>query len=315
VYDKKVRRRRAVLGLLVGVSLILLTGYFSESSGGPLHSVQRGVLQVLSPIQEGASRALKPARDLAGWFGDTLHAKSERDRLRKENSALRRAVIGAKAARAENDQLSRIVALDRTGGLGQLAPKTGRVIGLAHDREHAAARLVGTRHAACGHRRPGGVLQLGPVELVELPQARQIEQPAVSGDGLVGKVTDVASSTSVVTLITDHTSGVSAKVLDHAGDPGVVLPSVGDPGDLLVQTLPPHSRVAVGDQVVTAGTRSGRLESLFPPNIPIGTVSRVSPSELALSQQVHIRPSADLRHLNFVQILTRRPEGLRAQAP
>jgi len=292
VYDKKVRRRRAVLGLLVGVSLILLTGYFSESSGGPLHSVQRGVLQVLSPIQEGASRALKPARDLAGWFGDTLHAKSERDRLRKENSALRRAVIGAKAARAENDQLSRIVALDRTGGLGQLAPKTGRVIGRSPTLWYATIEV-----------------DLGSDDGV------RADEPAVSGDGLVGKVTDVASSTSVVTLITDHTSGVSAKVLDHAGDPGVVLPSVGDPGDLLVQTLPPHSRVAVGDQVVTAGTRSGRLESLFPPNIPIGTVSRVSPSELALSQQVHIRPSADLRHLNFVQILTRRPEGLRAQAP
>jgi rod shape-determining protein MreC len=292
VYDKKVRRRRAVLGLLVGVSLILLTGYFSESSGGPLHSVQRGVLEVLSPIQEGASRALKPVRDLAGWFGDTFHAKSERDRLRKENAQLRRQVVGAKAAQAENDQLSRIVSLDRNGGLGPLEPKTGRVIGRSPTLWYATIEV-----------------DLGSDDGV------RVDQPVVNGDGLVGKVTDVASSTAVVTLITDHTSGVAAKVLDKAGDPGVVLPSVGDPSDLLVQTLPPHSRVAVGDQVVTAGTRAGRLESLFPPNLPIGTVTRVSPSELALSQQVHMRPAADLRHLNFVQILTRRAEGLRAEAP
>jgi rod shape-determining protein MreC len=83
VYKQSVRRRRAVLGLLVALSLILLTAYFGESAGGGLHALQRGVLQVLAPIQEGANRALKPVRDLAGWFGDTLHARSQRDQLRK----------------------------------------------------------------------------------------------------------------------------------------------------------------------------------------------------------------------------------------
>jgi rod shape-determining protein MreC len=292
VYDKKVRRRRAVLGLLVGASLILLTGYFSEGSGGPLHSVQRGVLQALSPIQEGASRALKPVRDLAGWFGDTLDAKKERDRLRKENAQLRREVVGAQAARDENQQLRGLVGLDRASGVSQLDPKTARVIGRSPTLWYATIEV-----------------DKGSDDGVS------VDEPVVSGDGLVGKVTAVTSGTAVVTLITDHTSGVSAKVLDRAGDPGVVLASVGDPGDLLVQTLPPHSKVAAGDQVVTAGTRAGRLESLFPPDIPIGTVTKASPSELALTQQVHIRPAADLRHLDFVQILTRRASGLRVQAP
>ena len=35
-------------------------------------------MEVLAPIQEGANRALKPFRDLFGWFGDTLDAKDER---------------------------------------------------------------------------------------------------------------------------------------------------------------------------------------------------------------------------------------------
>ncbi|MDX6684676.1 MAG: rod shape-determining protein MreC, partial [Baekduia sp.] len=63
-----------MLALLVAVSLVLLTAYFGESSGGALHGVQRGANQVLSPVQEGANRALKPFRDLAGWFGDTIDA-------------------------------------------------------------------------------------------------------------------------------------------------------------------------------------------------------------------------------------------------
>ena len=77
-----VRRRRAVLAVLVLLSLFLLTAYFGERSSGSLHGVQRGAMEVLAPIQEGANRALKPFRDLFGWFGDTLDAKDERDKLR-----------------------------------------------------------------------------------------------------------------------------------------------------------------------------------------------------------------------------------------
>jgi hypothetical protein len=89
MHDKVVRRRRAVLALLVALSLFLLTAYFGESAGGGLHATQRGALEVLAPIQEGANKALKPARDLFGWFGDTLHAQDERDRLQKERDQLR----------------------------------------------------------------------------------------------------------------------------------------------------------------------------------------------------------------------------------
>ncbi len=83
MYDKQVRRRRAVLFALVACCLVLLTAYFGESSGGPLKSVQSGAMEVLAPVQEGANRALKPFRDLFGWFGDTLDAKDERDALRE----------------------------------------------------------------------------------------------------------------------------------------------------------------------------------------------------------------------------------------
>src|SRR5919109_1176871 len=89
MHDKAVRRRRAVLAILVILSLFLLTAYFGESSGGGLHAVQRGAMEVLAPIQEGANRALKPFRDLFGWFGDTLHAKDENGKLKAERNALR----------------------------------------------------------------------------------------------------------------------------------------------------------------------------------------------------------------------------------
>ena len=53
-----------MLALLVALSLGLLTAYFRESASGGLHAVQRGFMEVLSPLQEGATR-VSGAEDLS----------------------------------------------------------------------------------------------------------------------------------------------------------------------------------------------------------------------------------------------------------
>ena len=130
----------------------------------------------------------------------------------------------------------------------------------------------------------------------------RVNQPVVNGDGLVGKVTDVTGNSAEVTLITDHTSGVSARVLTANGSQGpygVLQTEVGKPDDLLLDLRPAAARTCTpGDRVVTAGTVSSRkdLASLFPPGIPIGRVTRVDDREPRLDQRVHVKPYADLRH-------------------
>ena len=75
----------------------------------------------------------------------------------------------------------------------------------------------------------------------------------VIGDGaLVGKVTTVDSTVSIVTLITDHTFAVVAEVLP-GGYQGMLEPAVGNPNGLLLQDLPSNAPIQSGDQVVTAG--------------------------------------------------------------
>jgi rod shape-determining protein MreC len=80
---------------------------------------------------------------------------------------------------------------------------------------------------------------------------------------------------------------------------------VGRPQDLLLEFVPRRANIRTGDTVVTAGSQSTKLESLFPPNIPIGVVTRADDAELSQFQRVHIRPFADLRRVDFVQVLTR----------
>ncbi len=285
MYDKTVRRRRVVLGLLVALSLILLTAYFGEAAGGGLHSVQRGFLTVVSPIQDGASRALKPVRDLFGWFGDTIDAKGQRDSLRKQLDQLRAQQINDIAAIREAQQLQALLGLDHELSLTDYTPLAARVIGRSPTLWYSVINV--DRGSSDGVH---------------------VDDPVIDGDGLVGKVTTVTPGASVVTLITDHTSGVSARVL-QSGVQGIVQPAVGDPNGLVLQYLQPGDVVNRGEEIITSGTVSSRLDSIFPRGIPIGTVTSVDKSSLVESARVS--PHAKFGQLDYVQILMRRNNGAR----
>ena len=282
MYDKTVRRRRAVLGLLVACSLILLTVYFGESPSGGLHAVQRGVVEVVSPIQEGASRALKPVRDLVGWVGDTIDAKGEVKQLRAERDALReRAVTGAAAAR-ENDQLRSLLRLDRSRDLADEAPVAARVIGQDPN--------VWWSQVLINKGTSDGVLP---------------NHPVVGPEGLVGVVSSAAPNSAIVTLLTDHRTAVGARIAE-SGVGGTIQVEAGRPNDLVMNFTGRNDEVTPGQTVITSGTesRTDRVTSLYPPRIPIGRVTRVE-DPATDDQVVHLRPFANMRRLDFVQVLTR----------
>jgi len=277
VYRKQVRRRRAVLALLIVGSFVLLTLTYGQGSDG----VQRGVSAIFSPVQSVTDRALKPVRDLVNWFDETFDAKGRNARLHEELESVRKQAVRAQAAIAENAQLRKLVGLDRGGAIPSgYEPVTGRVI--------ARSPTVWFADVAIDVGSGDGVA---------------VGDPVVNGDGLVGSVSAVTGGSSRVTLIADHSSAVSAKIVP-GGVQGVLKPSVGDPGDLILDFLDSEKLVGKGQAVVTSGWRAEGLESGYPPNLPIGEVTKASLEEQEAQQQVHVRPFADLRDLDLVQVLT-----------
>ena len=125
--------------------------------------------------------------------------------------------------------------------------------------------------------------------------------------GLVGKVTVVTGGTAEVTLITDASIGVGAQVMP-SGATGVVRPAVGNPRDLLMEFVE-GGRVTENTTVATSGFTISKGESLFPRGIPIGRVSKADLEEVDIYQRVHLEPYADLKSIDIVQVLTRRPRG------
>jgi rod shape-determining protein MreC len=291
MHDRAVRRRRAVLAALVALSLILLTAYFGESSGGGLHAVQRGAMEVLAPIQEGTNRALKPFRDLFGWFGDTLGARSQRDRLRAERDKLRRDYGELSVRYRDAVQAQGLQAQNTSGGLQRYQPVAARVY----------------------QRSPSSWYQTALINKGSSDGVR-VDQPVVNEAGLVGRVKSVSDGNAQILLLTDDSFGVSAKVV-KTNDPGVIGPVQGAPGDLLLDLVPKAGGVAAGDLVITAGTTTTRLPSPFPAGIPIGEVKRIELGEGDLDRRIHVAPVADLRRLDMVEVLTNPERDIRAQVP
>jgi len=279
MYDRQVRRRRAVLLGLVLCCLVLLTAYFGESSGGPLKSVQTGAMEVVAPVSEGANRALKPFRDLFGWFGDTLDAKGERDKLEAERDALRTELGRLELVQDENDELRDLVEYGQNAGIEAYAPETARVYSRSNSSWYSTITI--NKGSSDGVRK---------------------DQPVINGQGLVGKVKNVSDGNAAVMLLTDSEFGAAA-VAANANQAGSIQPVAGAPGDLLLQLVENAKAVRRGDRVLTAGTTSDALPSVFPRGLLVGTVDRVE-GEGQLDRTIHVAPAVDLRSLDFVQVLT-----------
>jgi rod shape-determining protein MreC len=264
--------------VLLGTSLVLLTIYFSEPVSGGLHAIQRGAGEALSPLEEGASRAFKPFSDLAGWVGDVADAKKQNKQLKTEVESLRSQLAQLATDKREADQLRALTQV--SANLPAHAKTvTARVIA------HSPTVWYSTIQIDKG--RNDGV---------------RVNDPVITAGGLAGRVMATTGGTARVALITDASSAVSAEVMPN-GVTGIVKPEIGGK-DLILDFIPKGSHLRRGQVVVTSGFRSGDLESLFPRGVPIGRVGSVNQDQLEVYQRVRVQPYADLRKMDFVQVVT-----------
>ncbi len=105
--------------------------------------------------------------------------------------------------------------------------------------------------------------------------------PVIGPGGLVGDVTHVGPSYSIVTLLTAPQFAVGAMVEgprlgpDTDGDAGTLKPAIGNPNTLVLNYLSTNAQLGTGQvQVVTSGFKDMQPSLnrvMAPPGIPIGT--------------------------------------------
>src|SRR4051812_44671343 len=212
-----VQRRRAVLAVLLAVSLVLLTVYFSEPVGGGLHAIQRGAGEVLSPLEEGAARIFKPFSDFAGWTGDVVDAKKENKQLKTEVETLRGQLAELATDKREAQELRALTRVSAN------LPKDAKTV-TARVIAHSPTVWYSTIQIDKGRR-----------------DGLRVNQPVITAGGLAGKVVATTGGSARVALITDASSAVSAEIMPK-GVSGIGKPQIRRE-DLILRFIPQNSRV------------------------------------------------------------------------
>lgn len=275
-----VLRRRLVVGGLVLLSLVLVTLSFRENGDGPVAGAQNAAAAVLRPFQVAADRVSEPFRDAYGWSASLLHARSDAARLEKENELLRQQVAERQLALRENVRLRQLLAYRN----GPRFPEGYKGL---------AAAVIS---------RPAGAYAQAIVIAAGRKDGVRVDDPVVTQDGLVGRVSRASSRTARVTLLTDDSSAASALDIDTQAF-GIVRSGDGPRAPLRLDRVPKEARVRFGDTVVTSGWSSPNLSSLYPRGIRIGRVTSVGLTDTDLYTQVQVTPFADLNALEAVLVL------------
>jgi rod shape-determining protein MreC len=275
-------KRRIVAGVLVLLSIVLITVYFREPAGGGLHSVQSGGATVLRPFEVGAERVARPFRDAYGWFAGLVHAKSQNAALRAQVDELRQQVIQNANAADENSDLKRQLTY-----VGLPSFPTGF--------DYVATSVVS---------RPPSEFEQQIGIAAGSSNGIHKNDPVVTADGLVGLVTTVAHNTSQVTLLTDPQLHVSAADLTTKAA-GIVGHGQGR-GTLTLDRVDKSQVLNENDAIVTQGFKSGPLTSLYPAGIPIGYISGASQSEVDLYWQAQVSPWVHFDSLRSVLVLIKK---------
>jgi rod shape-determining protein MreC len=275
-----------VVGGLVVLALVLVTLSFREDQSGPVSDAQSAAASALRPLQVAADRVAEPFRDAYAWGQGLVSARSDAERLQKENEALRQQYVRARLAEQENARLRSLLRFRS----GPRFPEG--FVGVA-------AEVI--------YRPPGAYAQAIVIAAGREDGVR-VDDPVVTASGLVGTVSRVGSTTARVTLLTDDQSAVSATILGTEAA-GVVRRGQGPRAPLRLVRVPKEAVVHVGDTVVTAGWRSRRFSSLYPPGIMIGRVTSVGRTDTDLFTQVQLEPFADLASLEAVLVLVPADRG------
>ncbi|MCU0483616.1 MAG: rod shape-determining protein MreC [Chloroflexi bacterium] len=267
-------RRRAIS---YAVTVGLLVALVVASSSAPVKELQRGLAFALTPFAEGVNGLGREARSL-------FDAVAEIDRLRLQNADLRTDLQrlearnrALEALAAENEELAAILQL--RGALEYQAVAARVLARETADVSRSIMIDVGT---------DDGVVD-GDVVVA-------------SGGALAGRVVETGSAYARVVLINDPASSVVGEIASSRAT-GEVIGDLG--GTLVMDKIDATEKVAVGDEVITAGIVLGQgIRSPFPRGLVIGRVIDSTRDPNAVVQTAYLEPAVDLGKLEFVLVIT-----------
>jgi len=264
--------RTNIIALLIFGAIL---GYFLTFGPVTTQKFKAGVYQLLTPFLTGGSGIKKQITSVRTGLKSLDQLERENANLQVENRELRATNQGLRDAENEVNRLRHAL----------------------NYRERSVFKLIAAEIVARDSSTWWRTVTInrGKKDGIE------IDMPVATDVGLVGKVTTVSDSVSVVLLISDENCRVAAKV-EGSREQGIVSGervTTGLTPVLNLNFLSKQADLKPGQKVYTSG-----VGGVFPSGLLIGSVKTFRVREL--DGQAQLTPAVDLSHLEDVFVVTGR---------
>jgi rod shape-determining protein MreC len=246
---------------LVLFSLTLMA--FHRIDALPIERLRTALTDLVAPTLYAVSQPFVTAIDSFEGLRTLRALKSENMRLHEENARLLQWYEAALKYQSENRSLHDLLNVKADPQIS-----------------YVTARVVAD---------PGGSFVKSVLLPVGSKDGVRKGNAVVSGQGLVGRVTEAGRHSARVLLVSDLNSRIPV-VIQNTRTKAILAGKNG--AFLRLERLPIDSGLDIGSRVVTSGDGG-----LLPPDIPVGTIVKVDKTG------VLVKPLADLEGLSYVQVV------------
>jgi rod shape-determining protein MreC len=272
------RRTRAVLGILLLISLAMITVDYRGGDQSPLRGLRSFGEAIFGPIEGAAAAIVTPVGHALHTIVGSPDAHRRIKRLERENQRLREQLRAQQIDKSRAQQLQRLLG---TAGLGGYRIVTAKVVSVGEGVEETVTIDAGS---------DDGV---------------RTDMTVIAGEGLIGRVTRVGPTTSTVMLATDAASAVGGR-LEGSGEIGVVRGTGRRSGSpLTFELLDSTVEIKPGQRIVSFGSQGDRP---YVPGVPIGTVIRIERTPGSLTRTAIVRPFPHFTGLDVVGVVVAPPK-------
>ena len=269
--------------VVAGVVLLGLAVYTATAGGSFVAGLLGFVSSPMQSIATDVTGNVTEFLDLENYTKEELVDLV--GRLQQERSALAQQLVDYEEKKRENEQLKQQLQI------AQLEPEN----------EMRSASVIG--------RDPNDVFSGFSIDKGSLAGV-SVGDPVITAQGLVGVVSQVYATSSMVTCLLSEDLQVAAVSIDREEN-GVITSNImtASSGLLRLNYLPSDTQLEEGDIITTSGAGG-----MYPANIIIGQVQSVEKSENDISKYAVVKPYEDLQNVKDVQVIVNFP-GKGEEAP
>jgi rod shape-determining protein MreC len=212
----------------------------------------------IQPLRAATTVIVGSLQSIGSWIPNPFAISRENAELRDRNILMTSELAALRRAKGENEELRKLLGLKLPAGWKAVAS------------DIEGKTTINERNML--------TLSIGSSSGVEKGM------PVITDGGLVGRIYATSGGFSMAEGLYNTNMRIAVKMARTRVD-GILGWEGGD--ELVVRSIPKALDVQVGDEVVTSV-----YSTLFPSDIPVGTVVRIVPEPNSLFRKVYVEPAA-----------------------